>query len=213
MDRRAFVEGCVGVAALCALGGVGRAFAGTGDGEAGGGGAAAGLLRPPGGQDVDRFLGACVRCDRCRSACPQGAIRLASLEDGLVNVRTPVLDFTRGLCEFCDRCSEWCPAGALRPFDPACDRIGVARLAAEACVRCGKCVPACAYEALTWDETAGLPVIDEGRCNGCGACEFVCPSDSFGYYQQSARRAIYVAAAADGAASEAAAGSAANRAE
>ena len=74
ISRREVVTGGVAVAALLALGGTGVALAGERQ-----------LLRPPGGQDEGRLWGACIKCDRCRSACPHGAIDVAHLEDGIVN--------------------------------------------------------------------------------------------------------------------------------
>ena len=89
MDRRELLCAAAGAAALFAGGGVLRAWAGPS-----GSGSSAQLLRPPGGQDENRLLGACVRCGRCRSVCPAQCIAVAHVEDGLVNARTPKLDFT-----------------------------------------------------------------------------------------------------------------------
>lgn len=125
--------------------------------------------------------------------CPTECIAVAHVEDGLVNARTPKLDFTRGACDFCGKCVEVCPTAALGVFDPAFDKIGRAVVDEAACVQCGKCVPACPYAALNWDDERGLPVVDAAACNGCGVCENVCPSASYGYYDGAARRAIAVA--------------------
>ena len=84
--RRTFVVGAVGVAALFAVGGVGKAVAGE-----------RALLRPPGAQDDQRLLGACIKCDRCRSVCPENVIDVAHLEDGLVNARTPEDELPSGV--------------------------------------------------------------------------------------------------------------------
>ena len=141
ISRRSLVAGAAGASTLLALGGTASALAGEG-----------GLLRPPGGQDEFAFLGACIRCDRCRQACPMKVIESSGLEDGLINVRTPKLDFRKatlkrtlgtteyqeagtGYCDFCDpdgtgtaekRCVAVCPTGALRPFDQSAQRIGLA---------------------------------------------------------------------------------------
>ncbi len=98
LSRRSLVAGGALAAASFALGGAATALDG---GQA--------LLRPPGAQDEERFRALCLKCDRCRSVCPQGCIRTGVLEDGLLNWRTPVMDFRRGLCDFCGRCEERVP--------------------------------------------------------------------------------------------------------
>ena len=82
LTRRDILLGCAGAVVLLGIGGAGRyAFANTR------------LLRPPGGQDEEHFLATCIKCDRCRSACPRSVIMMANIEDGLINARTPRMDF------------------------------------------------------------------------------------------------------------------------
>lgn len=191
-SRRTLVTGAVGVAALLAVGGVGKAVAGERT-----------LLRPPGAQDEARLLGACIKCDRCRSVCPENVIDVAHLEDGFVNARTPKMNFHRGYCTFCEgeyRCVTVCPTSAIAfGFDEPADKIGVAAIDTEQCLlfrsgsgKCSReCVAACAYGALSTDD-AGRIVVDEAKCNGCGACEYECPSASYGSFTGSERRGINV---------------------
>lgn len=193
-SRRSFVAGTLGVASLFVLGGAGKALAGQRT-----------LIRPPGAQDEARLWGACIKCDRCRSVCPEDVIDVAHLEDGFVNARTPVMDFKKGYCTFCDgayKCAEVCPTEAIRfGFDPACDKVGMAVVDSEECLlyrsgsgRCSKeCIDACAYEALSVDD-AGRLHVDVDACNGCGACEHACPSSSYGSYTGSSRRGINIEA-------------------
>lgn len=142
ISRRSLIIGGVGTAALLGLGGIAR-YAWAGSDE---------LLRPPGGQDEAHLMGACIRCDRCRQVCPMHAIESCSLEDGLLNVRTPRLNFRNrtlqrtlgtteyheldtGYCNFCDpdqqggqikKCIANCPTGALQPFDESWQCLGEA---------------------------------------------------------------------------------------
>lgn len=183
--RREFVAGAGVLAGMFALGGAAKAFGANGS-----------LLRPPGGQDEAAFLAACLRCDRCRTACPRKVITLATISDGFLSARTPVLDFRSDFCDFCDRCREVCPTGALASFDPTADKIGVARIDEDVCYAyqrgtCDLCKGSCAYGALTFD-AAGRPVVDEAACNGCGACVTACKINVFAAYGGSTDRAIKV---------------------
>jgi ferredoxin-type protein NapG len=172
LSRRDFVGvGAVAVA-LC---GIGAAAVATRPADA-----VPAPLRPPGGQDEGRLLSMCMRCDRCRSACPTSCIGTGVLEDGLLGVRTPVMDYSLGGCTFCNRCIESCPSGALVAFDPHADKIGMAAIHADVCIAfrspgsCEKCKDSCEFDAVTISQ--GHPVIVRDRCNGCGRCENACPA-------------------------------------
>ena len=43
------------------------------------------------------------------------------------------------------------------------------------CLGCGDCVAACQFGAISMDPVTGLPVVDEEKCTGCGACAKTCP--------------------------------------
>ncbi len=169
LTRRDFIGTLASTAVLCGVGGVSVAGAGSDS-----------LLRPPGGQNESHFLEGCLRCDRCRSVCPENCIGLAKIEDGLIHIRTPKMDFHRGKCTFCNRCIEICPTQTLESFDSSVQKIGVAQLNNERCVAwknpgsCNKCQEACEYGAI--DISEGYPHVNEGLCNGCGACEYACPA-------------------------------------
>ncbi len=190
LTRRSLIGGSIGIAALLALGGGAKAFASDGD-----------FLRPPGGQDYEHLLGACVRCDRCRSACDRGAISVCTVSDGILNARLPQMNYRFGYCDMCGgeyRCIAACPTGALTSFDADSDKIGVAVIDETECLtyilsgKCdARCIDACAWDALSLDD-AGRLQIDQSKCNGCGACQYVCPSNAYGSYSGSGRRGINV---------------------
>lgn len=171
------------------------------------------LLRPPGGQDEDRLLALCVRCQRCYEACPQKAIAPAALEGGLLSLRTPTVDFHAGFCDFCTqangghpRCVEACPTSALR-IEEGRGRedvvIGEPLLVTDWCLayrmtRCHECFDACELDAITLDD-AKRPHLVIDKCNGCGACEHACPSMTAGTPVAGAtHRAIIVVARGQG---------------
>jgi ferredoxin-type protein NapG len=148
ISRRNLITGAAGAAVVLGMGGAVRVVGGTVP------------LRPPGGQDESRFIGTCIRCDRCRSICPRHAIKGCGIEDGIINMRTPKLNYrigritsgyTRlheaatpyeglldaegnGYCDFCNLCIENCPTGALSDFDPESAWIGVAAVVPNLCI-------------------------------------------------------------------------------
>lgn len=184
-SRRTLVAGGALVAANFAVGGVAHALDGN---EA--------PLRPPSAEDEARFKAACLKCDRCRSICPQGCIRTGMLEDGLLNWRTPIMDFRRGICDFCGKCEDVCPTDCLVGVDAKRNHIGTAVIDEERCIAwiqggCRICVDACPYEALAIDES-GRPLVDAARCNGCGVCENRCPSNTYRSFAGGSKRGINV---------------------
>lgn len=108
----------------------------------------------------------------------------------------PESSYERGYCRpECTRCSEVCPAGAIKPIgrdDKSSIQIGHAVWVADNCipltdgVECGNCArhcPAGAIKMVRSDasnpESLRIPVVNEERCIGCGACENLCPARPF----------------------------------
>lgn len=168
------------------------------------------LRRPPGGQDEERLLAACIRCERCYEACPRKVIAPAIIEDGFLGMRTPTLDFDANWCNFCTEendgmpmCVEVCPTEALKlPENATVENtiLGIAVIDEHQCLAyrdsgCRYCFDACPYEAIEMNGTR--PAVIADKCNGCGACESVCVSLKAGSIASGAtERAIVVKAPA-----------------
>ena len=88
MTRRTLCLGAGGAAVMLGLGGL--KYAGSQP-----------LVRPPGGQDEERLISACIRCEKCYEICPRDVIAPAHLEDGVLNMRTPTFDFSANWCDWC----------------------------------------------------------------------------------------------------------------
>ena len=134
---------CIGVGATVAMAGLGALrYVGSEP-----------LVRPPGGQDEENLVSRCVHCYRCIEACPEKVIVAASLDAGVLNMRTPRMEFSDcypgqlddfRYCDFCAErnggvplCAAVCPSGALQlPVDyaPETEVIGVAVLNTETCI-------------------------------------------------------------------------------
>ena len=178
MDRRTFCVGAGCVGALAVLG-AGLNLAGSRP-----------LVRPPGGQNEQRLISQCVRCEKCLTVCPHRVITPAHIEDGLVAMRTPQLNFEESYCDWCEQanggvplCEQACPTGALSLSADATREntvMGVAVLDDEQCLawrmlKCRFCFDACEFDAIELDEF-DRPTVVKDRCVGCGACEAVCVS-------------------------------------
>ena len=148
------------------------------------------LVRPPGGQDENRLIASCIHCERCVEACPRGVITLSHVEDGIVGMRTPTMNFYSDYCNFCSEendgvplCSSNCPTQALEiPSSIRAESlaIGKAVLSTQWCLAyhdtgCHTCYDCCPYEAIGLDGESRPYVIEEA-CSGCGACEAACVS-------------------------------------
>lgn len=177
MTRRTLCLGIGGAAAMLALGTL--KYVGSKP-----------LIRPPGGQDEEHLISACIRCEKCYEICPRSVIKTAHIEDGIVSMRTPTFDFSANYCDWCQEenngdplCVRACPTEALKlPAGSTVENtiIGKAVINTNWClayllIGCRFCFDACPHEAMELDSD-NRPVVITDRCNGCGACESVCVS-------------------------------------
>jgi ferredoxin-type protein NapF len=150
-------------------------------------------LTPPGSGSMSHFAQHCTGCQLCISQCPNDVLRPT---DDLLHLMMPTMSYERGNCRpECTRCSEVCPAGAIKPIMPevkASTQIGHAVWIKKNCipltdnVECGNCARHCPTGAIEMvpsnpddDESPYVPAVNEARCIGCGACEYLCPARPF----------------------------------
>lgn len=151
------------------------------------------LLTPPGSYSMKNFAQHCTGCLLCVSECPNQVLRPSS---DLLHLMMPTMSYELGYCRpECNRCSEVCPAGAIKPIkheDKSSTQIGHAVWIKKNCVpltdgvECGNCARHCPVGAIEMvpsdpdDETSpAVPAVNEARCIGCGACEYLCPARPF----------------------------------
>jgi MauM/NapG family ferredoxin protein len=147
-------------------------------------------LRPPGAIKEELFAGVCIRCGNCVRSCPSKILHPDMGEAGIAGFMAPIARFESNYClEDCFSCTQVCPSGALQQLDLKKKRkyvIGEALVDGSICLLalgqkdCDACMRSCPFKAIRihWDEEQYIayPVVDPAKCNGCGACEFTCPT-------------------------------------
>ena len=145
---------------------------------------------PPGAKSIDNFANKCTGCQLCVSACPSKVLK-PSRE--LSNFLQPEMCYENGYCRTeCNECSKVCPAGAITPIalpEKVSTQIGKAVWTETRCIvntdkqQCDNCFRQCPTGAIQMvpknpkkPNSPKIPVIDQSRCIGCGACENLCPA-------------------------------------
>ncbi len=145
---------------------------------------------PPGAKSLKNMVSHCTGCQLCVSVCPNNVLKPSN---EIMTLMQPRSSYEKGYCRpECTKCSEVCPAGAIVKItkeEKSSIQIGHAVWDSSLCLpmingtHCGNCArhcPAGAIEMInidpTDDSSPKFPVVNEERCIGCGACEYVCPS-------------------------------------
>lgn len=144
---------------------------------------------PPGAKSLKNMVSHCTGCQLCVSVCPNNVLRPSS---DLMTLMQPRSSYEKGYCRpECTKCSEVCPAGAIVKIskpEKSAIQVGHAVWDASLCLpmvngtHCGNCARHCPVGAIelvsvdpTDDKSPQIPIVNDERCIGCGACEYVCP--------------------------------------
>jgi ferredoxin len=145
----------------------------------------------------------CCGCNQCALVCPKEAIKVgpaAKFKEKISDiVKLVSFEMDKEKCVLCGACVAICKTDALKIFVDGKEEIpvittktfpkdleffGQVRLDTEKCpAGCSTCVDICPEEAFSeptpkFGEKAPKLVVDEKKCNYCGACVRFCPVDA-----------------------------------
>ncbi|MEA3491901.1 MAG: ferredoxin-type protein NapF [Campylobacterota bacterium] len=140
------------------------------------------IVRPPYGSNESLFQSECPSCESqaCVTSCEQEIIIIRA-------DKTPMLNFNKTGCTFCEDCAEACPVAVLTlDHHHTAQQINASfRISTEGCVAhhgvvCFSCKEPCIDDAILFNGMFN-PVIDDGKCTGCGYCLGRCPTQAITY--------------------------------
>lgn len=146
-------------------------------------------ITPPGSQSAENLYSKCTACQLCISNCPNDVLHPGT---DIEHFMQPFSSYEKGWCRpECNSCSQVCPSGAILPLtreEKTAVSIGRAVWHRGRCVpvregqSCGNCARHCPTGAIYMvpmnpedPDSLKIPAVDESKCIGCGACEYVCP--------------------------------------
>ena len=117
--------------------------------------------------DIDR----CTGCALCSFACAR-RFGVGGLGKSDIFVKS-LGGVERGFAVVvCRACKEVAPCAKACPVDALESRKGLGvTLLKDKCISCGRCVEACPFGAVFWDEEIDKPTV----CVYCGICAKYCP--------------------------------------
>lgn len=116
----------------------------------------------------------CIGCLTCMNMCAAYNEQSHSINKSAIHIKTTgglQGRFVANVCNACTGerpCASVCPSGALKER-----KGGGVLLDSQKCLGCGKCVDACAINAVHFDTVNKRPII----CKHCGICAKYCPHD------------------------------------
>ena len=143
---------------------------------------------PPGAKSLRNLTRHCTACQLCVSVCPNGVLRPST---DLQTLMQPESSYERGYCRpECVKCASVCPTGAIQKItvaEKSAIQIGHAVWLKDNCLaargrRCDNCAHHCPTGAIQMTEMdldgkrRKVPVVNDAKCIGCGACENLCPA-------------------------------------
>lgn len=131
----------------------------------------------------------CTGLGTCEKACPFDAIHVVN--------GVAVVDEEK--CTACKKCIESCPKHIIE-LVPVSKQVrvlckntdkgkAVVEVCKVGCIGCQKCVKACQFDAMTFDNN--LAKIDYSKCTNCMVCAEVCPTKTI-YADFSNRKQAYI---------------------